>query len=73
MHTYTTENSIFDGPITDLLSVLCILIEIFSRAHANVQKQKTKTKRKREKKAVMISDLALLLVIFRETVRQAGQ
>ena len=26
-------NSIFDGPVTNLLSVLRILIEIFSRAH----------------------------------------
>jgi len=26
-------DSIFDGPITNLLSVLSILIEIFSRAH----------------------------------------
>ena len=34
MHTYTPPNSIFDGPITNLLSVLCILIEILPRAHA---------------------------------------
>ena len=27
-------NSIFDGPITNLLSILCILIEIVSRARA---------------------------------------
>ena len=31
---YTTENSIFDGPITNLLSVLCILIEVLSHADA---------------------------------------
>ena len=30
----TPANSIFDGPITKLLSVLCILIEILSRGHA---------------------------------------
>ena len=28
------ENSIFDGLITNLLSTLCILIEVLSRAHA---------------------------------------
>ena len=30
MHTYTPANSIFDGPITNLLSILCILIEVSS-------------------------------------------
>ena len=34
MHTYTAGNSIFDGPITSLPSVSCILKEIISRAHA---------------------------------------
>ena len=34
MHTYKLANSIFDGPITNLLSILCILIEAFSRANA---------------------------------------
>ena len=34
MHTYTPENSIFDSPITNLLSVIRILIGIISRAHA---------------------------------------
>ena len=33
MHTYTPANSIFDGPVTNLLSLLRILVEIFSRAH----------------------------------------
>ena len=33
MHTYTPSNSKFDGPITNLLSVLCIVIEILSHAH----------------------------------------
>ena len=32
MHTYTPANSIFDGPVTNSLSVLCILTEIFSHA-----------------------------------------
>ena len=31
--TYTPPNSILDGPIATLLSILCILIKIFSRAH----------------------------------------
>ena len=34
MHTYTPADSTFDGPITNLLSVLRILMEIFSGAHA---------------------------------------
>ena len=34
MHTFTPENRIFDGPIIDLLSILRILIEIISHAHA---------------------------------------
>ena len=38
MHTFTPENSIFDGRITDLLSILPILIEIVSRAHAEGEK-----------------------------------
>ena len=33
MHTYKLANSIFDGPITNLLSILCILIEVLLRAH----------------------------------------
>ena len=31
-------NGIFDGPITNLLSILRILIEIFSRAHLKGEK-----------------------------------
>ena len=34
LHAYTLANSIFNDPITNLLSVLCILTEIFSRARA---------------------------------------
>ena len=34
MPTYTPENSIFDGPIANLPSVVCILIETISRARA---------------------------------------
>ena len=34
MHTYAPTNSIFDGPMTDLLSVLRILVDVHSRAHA---------------------------------------
>ena len=67
VHTYTPEHSIFDGPVTDILLILCILIEIFSRAHANGQKKQ------RKKEEAIISDSALLLVIFQETARQAWQ
>ena len=38
MHTYVPPNSIFDGPITSLLLILCILIEVLSRAHATSKK-----------------------------------
>ena len=34
MHTYMFANNVFDGPISNLLLILCSLIEIFSRAHA---------------------------------------
>ena len=34
VHTYMPADSIYDGPVTNLPSVLCILIEIFSRVHA---------------------------------------
>ena len=34
MHTCTPANSIFDGPVTNLLSILFTLIEVLSRAHA---------------------------------------
>ena len=34
VYTYTPADSIFDGPVTNLLSILCILIEVLSRAHA---------------------------------------
>ena len=34
MHTYTPANGIFDGPVTNLLSIVCILIEVLSRADA---------------------------------------
>ena len=33
MHTYTPANSIADGPITTLLSMLCILVGVLLRAH----------------------------------------
>ena len=36
MLTYTPANMIFGGPITNVLSVLCILIEVLSRAHDKV-------------------------------------
>ena len=34
MCTYTPANGIFDGPVTNLLSIVCILIEILSCARA---------------------------------------
>jgi len=32
------ENSVFGGLITNLLSILCILVEVISRAYANGEK-----------------------------------
>ena len=59
VHTYTPANSIYDCSVTSLLSILHILMEIFSRAHA-----------KGLEKASITSNLALLLVVFRLTRRE---
>ena len=34
LHESCVAKSTFDGPVTDLLSVLCILIEVLSNPHA---------------------------------------
>ena len=34
MYTYTPANSIFEGPVTNPLLILSILIEVLSRTHA---------------------------------------
>ena len=34
MHIFTPINSIFDRPVTNLHSILWVLVEVFSRAHA---------------------------------------
>ena len=34
VHTYTLANSMFDGPITNLLSILSISIEVLPGTHA---------------------------------------
>ena len=59
MHTYTHPNCMFDGPVTNLLSILSVLIEILSRAHAVGEE------------ALIVSYLALLLVVFRVPARQS--
>ena len=41
MHPYTSENSIFNDPITNLRSLLCILINVISRAKAKGGKSLT--------------------------------
>ena len=64
VHTYTPADSVFDGPITNLLSILRILIEILSHAHV---------KGGGGGGAFMISNLALLLVVFRARARQPWQ
>ena len=57
-------DSIFDGPIINLLSVLSILIEIFSRAHP-----KGGWGWGGVGGTLMISNLILLLVVVRVTAR----
>ena len=47
MHIYVPANGIFDGPITNPLLALCILIEILSRTHTKGEK------------AVIVPNLAL--------------
>ena len=47
-------NSIFSGPVTQLLSVMCVLMKILS--HANVKKKK---------KGLRILNFALLFVVFK--------
>ena len=59
--TYTLVNSVSDSPITNLIAILCILIEFVSRAHA------------KRAKALMISSLALSLVFFGVTVWHAWE
>ena len=61
MYTYTPTNNVFDNAITNLLSTLSILIEIIFCAHAKGEK------------ALMISDLVHLLVVFRVTARRSWQ
>ena len=39
MHTYTPPDGIFDGSVTNLLSILSILTEILQRAHAKAVKK----------------------------------
>ena len=60
VHTYTPANSVFDGPVTNLLSVQCILIEILCSCELG-------------EKNIMISNSALLLVANRVTARHAWQ
>ena len=38
MLAYTPANSIYDGPMTSLVSVLCTLMEVLSLAHAKRKK-----------------------------------
>ena len=38
-HTHTPANSIFSSPVTNLLSVLCVLVEILSRTNAEIKEK----------------------------------
>ena len=59
-HIRAPENSILDGPITNLLSILCLLIEVLSRAHA-----------KRRKGPINFKFGTLIDKFFQVTARQA--
>ena len=59
-------DSIFDGPVTSLLSILWILIAVISRAH-------TKGGGGGGGLKLMVSNLALLLVVLQVMVQQAWQ
>ena len=37
-HNYTPANNIFDGPVTNLLSKLCILVKVMSGVHSKGEK-----------------------------------
>ena len=49
-HPYTLPNSILDGPVINLLSILRILIETLSHAHAKGATTTTTKKKKKKKK-----------------------
>ena len=40
VHRYSPENSMLDGPVTNLLSILCILLEILSPSHWKIGKSR---------------------------------
>ena len=67
VHTYKLPNSIFDGQIANRLSILCILTEVFSHAHAKGGGGKEWGG------ALMVSSLPFLSVVFGVTARQAWQ
>ena len=57
--------SIFSGPITNLLLILCVLITIISCANEKNEKMKKMERKRRRRKALMISKFVLLLVVFK--------
>ena len=61
VHAHMPVDGMLDGPITNLLSVLSILMEILSCTHV------------KGKKSLMFSDLARLLVVFQLMAQQAWQ
>ena len=62
----------FDGPITNLLSIVCILIAVLSRAHANGRGEGGGGGND-VRFGTSVGYLALPLIIFRVTERQAWQ
>ena len=78
-HTYTPANSIFASPIANLLSILCIWVEILSSAHAKGGRGREEGGGGRGggggggERALMTSNFARLVVVLRLTVRQTWQ
>ena len=70
MHAYRFANSMFDSPVTNLLSILCIWIEIPLRGHAKAEGG-WGGGAGGGGGASVISNLALSLVVFRVTTQQA--
>ena len=63
------ENSIFFGPLTLLLSILCVFMRIASRANGKKKKEKKGggggDGKKEKKKRLRMSNFTVLLVVFK--------
>ena len=77
VHPCAPENSVFDGPVTNILSVLCVLIGVLSHAHAKGRQCRNNLALRRFPndtlasmavkglKTVHITDITLILLLSR--------